>query len=368
MESDSLPVLSLWKAIGRTISGYMLVVDRAHKICFVNRVEEGYSIGDVIGRSIHDFSIPETAEVFRTILADVFANGEVRSLETNGTLLSGKRACYAVHLGPIIVAGRIEAVLICASDILPLRVTEESLRHEQRVLHQLLEIQERERQLISYEIHDGLSQYLAGAILHLQALEHARQKSIAASNLAEALRLLQTAVTESRRLISGLRPSSLDELGIVAAIESLIDEFRKTMPNIVFTSNLQGNRLLPQLETAIFRIVQESLTNIRKHAAAQAVSVALEESIHPDGTAGLRITVQDNGIGFNPSEVSQERFGLEGIRQRSIVFGGQLQIQSGPHGGTKIDIILPLVPADLDPTAGSSHTTIGGTAGSQFAG
>jgi len=247
-------------------------------------------------------------------------------------------------------------------------VSEESLRHEQRVLHQLLEIQERERQLISYEIHDGLSQYLAGAILHLQALEHARQKSIAASNLAEAIRLLQTAVTESRRLISGLRPSSLDELGIVAAIESLIDEFRKTMPNIVFTSNLQGNRLLPQLETAIFRIVQESLTNVRKHAAAQAVSVALEEIIHPDGTAGLRITVQDDGIGFNPSEVSQERFGLEGIRQRSIVFGGQLQIQSGPHGGTKIDIFLPLVPADLDPTAGSSRTTIGGTAGSQFAG
>ena len=102
MESDSLPVLSLWESIGRTISGYMLVVDRAHKICFVNRVEEGYAIGDAIGRSIHDFSIPETAEVFRTILADVFANGEVRSLETNGTVLSGKRACYAVHLGPII--------------------------------------------------------------------------------------------------------------------------------------------------------------------------------------------------------------------------------------------------------------------------
>nr|MCS5616421.1 sensor histidine kinase [Pirellulales bacterium] len=165
-----------------------------------------------------------------------------------------------------------------------------------------------------------------------------------ASDLQEGMRLLQMATDESRRLIAGLRPPALDELGIVEAIESLVADARAEVPRVQFTHDLPGPRLSPDLETTIFRIVQESLSNVRKHAAATAAEVDISRR----GDAVL-VRVHDDGSGFDPGAVPDERFGLEGIRQRSRLMGGEPRIISAPGQGTTIEVRLPV---SLDEASG----------------
>jgi signal transduction histidine kinase len=261
--------------------------------------------------------------------------------------VDGNLNYFVLRLGPVIAAGRTVAALICCESILSLKQSQDNLEHERHVLKQLLEIQERERQLVSYEIHDGLSQYLTGAMMHLQALEHAASTSVFATHehrrdLDESLRLLRAAVDESRRLIGGLRPPALDELGIVEAVETLAADARGFIAKVDFQHRLDAGRLPAPLETTIFRIVQESLSNARKHALASTVTILLDQ---PD-PAHVSIVVRDDGVGFDPRLVPQDRFGLEGIRQRARLFGSEAEITSAPDAGTIIRVTLPLAAAE----------------------
>jgi signal transduction histidine kinase len=180
-------------------------------------------------------------------------------------------------------------------------------------------------------------------MMHLQALEHAAATGTFEEvrhkhDLDESLRLLRAAVDESRRLIGGLRPPALDELGIVEVIESLAAEARNVIPRVDFHHQLRQGRLPPAVETTIFRIVQESLSNARKHASCPSVTISLDQ---PDADR-VRLVVHDDGIGFDPLRVPQDRFGLEGIRQRARLFGSEAEIASAPGQGTTIRVSLPL--------------------------
>lgn len=333
---------ALWTAVCRTSGDSIVIVDRAGSLLFCNRVGDGFTPEQVVGHSIFDFTTPESTEQLRHVIRDVFDTGAEHSLEITIKMLRGDLNYFSLRLGPVSYGGTNVAVMICCENILSLKTSEETLRHERHVLRQLLQIQERERQLVSYEIHDGLSQYLAGAMMHLQALEHATGDSILGNvvqqELGESLRLLRAAVDESRRLIGGLRPPALDELGIVEAIESLAAEARAFVPRVHFQHHLGGGRLPSSIETTIFRIVQESLSNARKHAEAKSVEITIEQ---PDDTH-VRIVVHDDGIGFDPQRVPLDRFGLEGIRQRARLFGSEADITSSPGAGTTIRVTLPL--------------------------
>jgi len=333
---------ALWEAVCRISGDFLIVVDATGTLRFCNRYDPGWSAGDVVGRSVLDLAVPESAaEVERTV-REVLATGEGRQLEVTVRTPAGELNCFALRAGPVLVAGRVAAVMACGENIEPLKTSERSLARERTVLRRLLEIQERERQLVSYEIHDGLAQYLAGAIMHFQAWEASLGDHPGAGELREGMRLLRAAADESRRLIGGLRPPALDELGIVEAIESLVSDARIEVPAIDFQHDLPGPRLPPGLETTIFRIVQESLSNIRKHAAAGSASVAVTRS----GDV-VTIRVADDGQGFDPEAVPADRFGLEGIRQRSRLFGGSCRIDSAPGRGTVVEASLP-VPAEPD--------------------
>jgi signal transduction histidine kinase len=152
------------------------------------------------------------------------------------------------------------------------------------------------------------------------------------------MRLLQAAADEARRLIGGLRPPALDELGIVEAIESLVSDARAEIPEVIFDHDLPGERLPPAVETMIFRIVQESLSNARKHAAARTARVEVRRA-----GDSIVVRVGDDGCGFDPAAVPEERFGLEGIRQRARLMGGEPSIHSTPGRGTTIEVRLPVV-------------------------
>ena len=328
---------TLLEAVCRVSVDYIVVVDHERKIRFCNRVDAGFSIDQVVGRSIVEFTVDDTAFRLRQAVDDVFETCSERSLETTVRGLDGSINEFSLHMGPVLHDGRTEAVMICCENISQLKASERALNRERNVLRRLIEIQERERQLVSYEIHDGLAQYLAGALMHLEACQNAQRDRPASQELEEGIRLLRAATEESRRLIGGLRPPALDELGIIDAIESLVADARVEIPNISFTHTLPGERLPSGLETTIFRIVQESLSNARKHAEAGAVRVVVERI----GDT-VRVAVEDDGRGFEPAAVPEQRFGLEGIRQRCRLLGVEPRIESIRGQGTRIEAVLPV--------------------------
>jgi len=205
--------------------------------------------------------------------------------------------------------------------------TEETLRQENQHLKNLLALQDRDRQLICCELHDGLVQQLVGAIMQLEA-----------GQLDAGLHLLRKCMKEARWLIEGLRPPILDKGGVVVAIENLVShEDGNGTPTVEFSHKIASDRLPPSLEYTIFRIVQEGLTNARRHSQSMKVRIQLVQQ-----EAGIRIEVEDWGVGFDPDKIADGHFGLEGIKERARLFGGAANIRSSPGEGTRIVVELPL--------------------------
>ena len=218
------------------------------------------------------------------------------------------------------------------------------IEQEQQRLRNLLDVHERERQLIAYEIHDGLVQLMTGALLNFQALGQppSPDSPPARQTFQRATGTLAEAIAEARRLIGGLRPPALDEAGLAAAVEDLVAAAEKQRQgvSVYFRHDVQFERLAPPLETALFRIVQESLTNALRHSGSSTVQVNLTQ--HENR---VRLEILDEGCGFDPAAVEPNRFGLQGIRQRAELFGGTLKLSTAPGQGTRVVVDLPLVAA-----------------------
>jgi PAS domain S-box-containing protein len=235
-------------------------------------------------------------------------------------------------------------IAVVISDITERKRAEEALKKERRTLKHLLQSSDHERQLIAYEIHDGLAQYLAGAIMQFQTFDHLKDKKpkLAAKAYDGGMAILQQGHFEARRLIAGVRPPILDEAGIAAAITHLVNEQgRLKGPKIEYRSGVDFDRLAPTLENAIYRIAQEGLTNACKHSKSEKVRVSLLQQEDQ-----VRIEIRDWGIGFDTKTVRENHFGLEGIRQRARLLGGKFTIRSKPGKGTCIAVELPVVLRD----------------------
>jgi len=229
------------------------------------------------------------------------------------------------------------------------RYAEERLLKEQRTLRHLLELRDRDRQMVSYEIHDGLVQQLVAAIMQLRTFRRltARSDDEIWRTFETGLQMLNECMREARQLINGLRSPVLDEFGVVAAVEDLISQdSNQNKPEISFVHHLNRERLAPSLENVIFRIVQECLTNARRYSQSDRLLIRLTQR-----DDNIRIEVQDWGIGFNPREVGDGHFGLEGIQERARLFGGSATIKSALGKGTRIVVQLPLK-RDVDTAIG----------------
>ncbi len=215
------------------------------------------------------------------------------------------------------------------------------LEADEQLLRNMIELQEKERLLVAHDIHDGFVQDVVGAKMLSEAIRgrFGNQFDTEGSNqFSEINSALGRAISDARRLVSELRPLVIDEEGIVAAIRYLISEKRYAeFMKITFISRGLPEQLDPLLEGNIFRIVQESLNNAERHSDAGAVSIDL--GIKGDA---IELTIMDDGVGFVPSEVSSERFGLRGMRERARIFGGDLQVKSSSGRGTKITAHFPI--------------------------
>jgi signal transduction histidine kinase len=223
-------------------------------------------------------------------------------------------------------------------DITEKKRAQEALASQQKFLEQLLESHERDRQLMAYEIHDGLVQDITGALMHLESIMPPETRGRSQTSFEVALQLLREALDEGRRVISGLRPPILDEMGIVAAIDYLVGEHAtQGVSAIRFNHDVLFDHLEPLLEGTLFRITQEALTNIKKHSKARAASVDLKQAGEK-----VKLVIRDDGVGFDPDQVEKGRFGIRGIRERAKLLHGQALIESKPGRGTRIYVELPL--------------------------
>jgi PAS domain S-box-containing protein len=227
------------------------------------------------------------------------------------------------------------------TDITELKQAQQSLERERRTLEHMLQASDHERQLIAYDIHDGLAQQLAGAIMQFQVYDQLKDTKLDEAKKAYdgGVTLLRQGHSEVRRLISGVRPPILDESGVVAAIAHMVHEpVLDQELKIVFHSAVTFNRLAPVVENVIYRIVQEGLSNARNHSKSKKVVVSLTQR-----GERLRIEIRDWGIGFVPNTVPESHFGLDGIRERTRLLGGRCNIKSKPGEGTAVVVELPVV-------------------------
>lgn len=228
-----------------------------------------------------------------------------------------------------------------------------------QLLHQAVGAQEAERQRIARELHDATGQSLTAIALGLRGVTGTLNSNPATA--LEQINRLKTFATDAlgelRQFIADLRPSQLDDLGLVAALQWYIQEFGERF-TIHTDFAVEGDqiRLPPEYETVLFRITQEALTNVAKHANANHVAITLR--IRP---AQISVEIRDDGCGFDPNEVlrtdrTRIGWGLLGIRERASLLGGQYKIESAPDNGTCIRVQVPL----LTEAKGAKDTLVAG--------
>jgi two-component system sensor histidine kinase UhpB len=206
----------------------------------------------------------------------------------------------------------------------------------------VMDAQEEERRRISRELHDDTAQALTSLLLYAKALEQGDAPPAVRGALAELREEVARSLEGVRRLARELRPSALDDLGLVAALEGYtLDLARRTGLRVRFLPACGGGRLPPQVELALYRIAQEALTNAVKHADARDIEVGLLRE-----PGAISLTVADDGRGFDPERLpaGDRGVGLFGMRERAELTGGTLSITSAPGCGTRIAARIPLMP------------------------
>jgi PAS domain S-box-containing protein len=303
----------------------------------------GVTLEQVAGTRSHQVYPPEQMRIFNDHDRAVFASGKCEMREV--TLWHhgrGEDRLLETYKKPVYDARGEPLYLICMTfDITERKRNEKALADSLDQLRQLtahLEtVKDEERQRIAREIHDDLGQNLLAlkidvAMLHARTGRHPRLNSRAAGMLAT----IDATIRSVRSIINDLHPSTLD-LGLAAAVEWLVGEVVRRS-GIDCTLQVRGDDhgdLDPRRRAAVFRIVQESLTNVMRHSAAAHADVRLDI-----GGEQVHVEIADDGVGMDPRSTAG-KFGLRGMHERVGALGGELKIDSHPGGGTRLKMLLP---------------------------
>lgn len=314
--------------------------DEDGRIVFVNRTTEikfnFKGREDWYGKTDFDFWPPAEAERFRENDRQVLATGKARQFFEDSTSPDGRSYRwmtilfpYSDRLGKRFVGG-------IAIDISELRQAEESLKSERDLLRNLIELQEREKQHLCHEFHDGLIQYAVGALMALEGAAD-RPVEVRQRELDSAIMHLRKGIDDGRRAIRGIRPAVLDDSNLHVAIEDLVDQFKSSGIMITVGGDPKISVLPKSLQTTVYRVVQEALNNARKHSGTDVVRIELKES-----NSELRLEIRDFGCGFDIATAKHRGFGILGMTERVRLQGGELTLSSEPGAGTKITVRLPI--------------------------
>ncbi len=313
---------------------------------FVNEAAQrlaGLGAESMLGRTVCDFPIHGNPEALSPLLEScrrVVATARPDSLEF--TWPTG-RVTESRHFPEMGEHGEVVSVLVIAQDITERKRVEQALRESENTLRELVaystNAREEERKHIAREIHDELGQMLTAQRLDIAMLkfQYGEDNPVLAERCQRLMELADKTIQVVRNVALALRPAALD-MGVASALEGLVSEFiARTGINcrLHFSGTdvtFDEDRLI-----AIFRIVQESLTNVTRHAEATQVEITLgndEES--------CLLSIRDDGQGFDPERVRDNSFGLVGIRERALMMGGDARFVSAPGHGTEIHVRIPL--------------------------
>lgn len=346
----------------------------------------GYTDEEIIGRPIHDLFTPEDRErgVPEREMQDAVRFG--RALDERWHVRKdGSRFFASGVLAPLYSEGDLIGYAKIASDLTEKRRQAEELQRayeemevrvlertkelaeanqslveqinerrsveRQRItlLHRIVTAQEDERRRISRDLHDQLGQRLTALRLKLTALSDlCRRDSEMASRVFRIQQIAELLDSDVGWIAWQLRPSALDELGLVPALETFLSEWSRqyNKPSEFHSPSAEDLRLNPEVESQVYRITQEALNNVAKHAHAEKVSVILERV----GDAMVLI-VEDDGVGFDSDSLTSEishGLGLPGMKERADLIGGELEIETRQGGGTSVYLRVPITAVTPD--------------------
>ncbi|MBX9968556.1 sensor histidine kinase [Priestia aryabhattai] len=210
----------------------------------------------------------------------------------------------------------------------------------------IIEAQEEERKRLSREIHDGPAQMLANVMMRSELIDRIyRERSAkeAMEEIRDLRKMVRSALYEVRRIIYDLRPMALDDLGLIPTLRKYLDtieDYNEGKPRITFISIGQEKRTASKLEVALFRLVQEAVTNALKHADATEIQVKIEFN-----NEHAILLVKDDGCGFNQEEKKENSFGLIGMKERVDLLDGTISVHSKINQGTLVMIKVPIIAA-----------------------
>ncbi|NJO05076.1 MAG: response regulator [Chloroflexaceae bacterium] len=312
----------------------------------------------LIGRNVIDVMLLEQIEPSVEVLPGLLNATDTR-LDTILKRSNGSQVPVEVSAGQVLWDGKPSVQMLVRDITERQRLMHHLADREQRLqelVARLMMAQEEEHRRIAYELHDGLAQVAASAYQHLQTFAHqyTPDSLTAKQQLATMLELAQRVVKEAREVIAGLRPTVLDDFGLASALRLEVERLRSEGWDVMYEEATRLQKLPAHIETAFYRVAQEALTNIRKHARTQRARVLLRyDDRH------VRLEVQDWGSGFDTASfagsMGGEQIGLMGMQERMYLLNGTFEIGSQPGQGTRIVAEAPLPPSLGVATAPVSH-------------
>jgi len=311
--------------------------------CFAKMVK--CPLEQVTGSSFRRFLSAADRATLRLLLKRVDKSGSKIQVR----LKAGDGSQIPTHLSirPLAKNGSKSATFgIVVTDMTEARRNEEMLR---ALTHRVVQVQEAERGRVALELHDNITQHLCAVLARWQALANKLPAGEKASRgeVVKLSEMLGQTVEEVQRIARNLRPSVLDELGLVPALRATCKEFTdRTGVSLKLACKPLTARLPAEGELALYRILQKALENVEKHARARHVTVCLRQR------AFVQLTINDDGIGFDPDHHAARRkgkggLGLLSMRERATYVGGDFKIKSVRGAGTKIEVLIPLPPGAL---------------------
>jgi PAS domain S-box-containing protein len=316
----------IWSDEHYRIFGYEATHGPATREMFLERVhpEDAPHVREIAGRAMQE------RKPFEFEYRIVLANGNVRYLRAVGCPLTSDLPDCDEYIGTTV-------------DITFLKKAEQKLEESQRLLRQLADrsetVREEERKHLARELHDDLAQHLSALRMKIAIInmEFGEQSPALSKEIQGMVSLVDSTIKMTRHAISSLRPAALD-MGIASALEWLQNEFvAQSGIYCVLTIGATDNSLKDHTATAIFRIAQESLRNVAKHAKADNVDIRFERRNN-----AYVLKIVDDGMGFDPSVKKDETFGLLGIQERVLMLGGTVDIKTEPGQGTVIQVSIPM--------------------------
>lgn len=311
----------------------------------VNRAAEklsGYRRQEIIGKHFSNFMTSEYARQVQRHLQKKLESAGETTYEIEMITKKGKHVPVEISSRLIVEQGVPVGVQGCVRDISDRKKAQEAARNYSR---RLIEAQEAERRRISRELHDQVGQILTAVKMNLHALQQTCAQPETLSSIAVNLKVIDEAVDQVRDLSVDLRPLLLDDLGLVVALRWYLERQTRSVgipAKFVSGSLDEYDRFSSELETACFRIVQEGVTNIVRHARASRISIRLERVV-----SDLVLLITDDGAGFDARLLRSgttgiATLGLRGMEERAQAVGGTITIDSAPALGTEICARLPI--------------------------